>query len=222
MAQTLAPKQAAALLGKSEETLRRWRVRGIGPPFVMEGGKPRYRSDLLEAGSYAVQGRQVVFPAPAPPEELLPELQGAEAASGQSVPVHRVVAMIERWKQRELSRRAQRVMDDPFAENEEFEDELRMFGLPWPEGRMEALADAVHDTDPTRRQAIFTSLDDLEAALSRKLRALWDAEGLPPSLLRASYQVASSLFEDAWREAVMAEARWRSFDYTGMPSAPPT
>ena len=224
MARILSPKQAAAILRKSEETLRRWRVQGIGPPFVIEGGRPRYRSDLLEAGSYNVQGKQVAFPVHAVQVPTAEELGSGEAYGDeiQALPVHRMVSMIERWKQRELYRRAQKVVDEPFAEDAEFKEELRLFGEPWPEGRLEALSEAVDDTDATRRQAIFASLDDLENAVGRKLKALWEAEGLPLSLLRSHYQVASSLLEDAWQEAVMAESRWRSFDYAGMPAEPPT
>lgn len=58
----LAPKEAAPLIGKTEETLRVWRRKNIGPPYVMEGGRPVYRSDLIEAGTYTVQGLQKQFP----------------------------------------------------------------------------------------------------------------------------------------------------------------
>lgn len=220
MAQTLAPKQAAALLGKSEETLRRWRVQGKGPPFVMEGGKPRYRSDLLQAGTYAVQGRQVTFPAPANPEETTTtsDLHGADLAAGGAVPAHRVVAIIERWKRRELHRRAQKIMEEPFADDREFEEEIRMFGEAGAEGDLDTPADEI---GPARGHAVITALDQLETAVSCKLQALWEAEGLPPSLLRQQYQVASTLLEDAWREVVSAHERWLDLDYTGMPSDPP-
>lgn len=66
MGKTLTPKQAAAELGKTTETLRRWRREGNvhAPPWTYEGGRPRYRSDLLHAGSYAVGGYVERFPAP--------------------------------------------------------------------------------------------------------------------------------------------------------------
>lgn len=64
MAKTLRPIDAARELGVTEETLRRWRRDGIGPPWTKEGKRPRYRSDLLHAGSYAVQGYVETFPLP--------------------------------------------------------------------------------------------------------------------------------------------------------------
>lgn len=64
MAKTLAPKEAAALIGRTEETLRQWRRANTGPPYVMEGGKPRYRSDLVQTGATALRGLQAAFPPP--------------------------------------------------------------------------------------------------------------------------------------------------------------
>lgn len=220
MAQTLSPKQAAALLRKSLETLRRWRIQGKGPPFVMEGGKPRYRSDLLEAGSYPVQGRQVTFPLPAVRVEAITsaEPRDVQSGAGQALPIHRLVALINDWRRRELYRRAQKVLDEPFEDDDEFEGEFRMFGEPGADADLGGIAE---ETDRVRRQVIFTALDELETAVSRKLKAIWDAEGLPAPLLRQHYQVASTLLENAWREVFLAHERWRNLDYTGMPSEPP-
>lgn len=68
MAKILTPKQAAHELGKDgktgEEWLRRHRKKNDGPPYVMHGSKPRYRSDLIQPGTYDVQGLQTRFPAP--------------------------------------------------------------------------------------------------------------------------------------------------------------
>lgn len=62
---TLTPQEAAGILNVTTETLRRWRVADIGPPFVMQGAnRPRYRADLLNAGDYAEGGRQDRFPPP--------------------------------------------------------------------------------------------------------------------------------------------------------------
>ncbi len=221
MAKTLTPEQAAAVVGKTVETLRRWRRANIGPPFVMEGGKPRYRSDLLEAGSYETRGEQATFPTPAFSREGASKSDLTDGEEGAAVPVHIVVTMIERWKQRELYRRAQNILTEPFGADTEFKNELRMFGEPWPQGREEALDEALADASPTRRQEIFKSMDDQSGEIARKLRALWDSEGLPPSLMPSLYQVASSLLEDAWEEVVMAEQRWRELDYSGMPTERP-
>lgn len=58
MGKILTPDQAAAELRMTNvETLRRWRRANIGPPFVIHGNKPKYRSDLLQPGTYAVCGR---------------------------------------------------------------------------------------------------------------------------------------------------------------------
>lgn len=62
---TLTPQEAAGELNVTTETLRRWRVADIGPPFVMQGAnRPRYRADLLKPGDYTVGGRQDRFPPP--------------------------------------------------------------------------------------------------------------------------------------------------------------
>ena len=42
-------KEAASLLGFPEQTLRRWRVRGGGPPYAKIGGRVRYRHADLAA-----------------------------------------------------------------------------------------------------------------------------------------------------------------------------
>ena len=138
--------------------------------------------------------------------------------SRRTVPVHLVVAMIERWKKRELYRRAQSVLNEPLGRNETHDEELRLFGAHWPSGRMAALDEAVADTDSATRADIFKSMDDQAIAVQRKLRALCDAEGIFPSFVHPSYQVLSSLMEGAWKEVVMAEMRWRNLDYSGMPS----
>jgi hypothetical protein len=143
--------------------------------------------------------------------------EGAEL----TIPIHRLVEMVQRWKRRELYRRAQLILNDPLAPSDEFKNELRMFGVPWTEGRLAAIAEAVDDLDPGRRQEAFTSLDDQAATMDLKLRAICDAEGLFPTFVHPSYQVLSSIFEDAWREIVLTEGRWRRFDYAGMPSSPP-
>ena len=60
---TLTPQEAAGILNVTTETLRRWRVADMGPPFVMQGtNRPRYRADLLKAGDYTKGGRQDRFP----------------------------------------------------------------------------------------------------------------------------------------------------------------
>lgn len=64
MVEILPPKEVAHRLRVTEETLRRWRRANIGPPYVMQGGKPRYRSDLIHAGDYEAEGLQDKFPAP--------------------------------------------------------------------------------------------------------------------------------------------------------------
>lgn len=65
MGKTISVKDAARTLRKSTETLRRWRLAGIGPPWTYEGGHPCYRSDLLHAGSYTASGYVKTFPEPA-------------------------------------------------------------------------------------------------------------------------------------------------------------
>ncbi|MEZ4315806.1 MAG: helix-turn-helix domain-containing protein [Polyangiaceae bacterium] len=42
-------KEAASLLGFPPQTLRRWRVRGGGPPYAKIGGRVRYRHADLAA-----------------------------------------------------------------------------------------------------------------------------------------------------------------------------
>jgi hypothetical protein len=39
----LSEKEAAVAIGKSLRTLRQWRRRGIGPPYVLFGRTVRYR-----------------------------------------------------------------------------------------------------------------------------------------------------------------------------------
>jgi len=45
----LSEEQAATLLGLKRQTLAKWRVEGVGPPFVKVGGRSvRYKeSDLI-------------------------------------------------------------------------------------------------------------------------------------------------------------------------------
>lgn len=41
-------KEAAAYLQVSEETLRKWRAQGVGPPVAKLGRHLRYRKDALD------------------------------------------------------------------------------------------------------------------------------------------------------------------------------
>jgi hypothetical protein len=67
MAKTLSPKEAAPLIGRTEETLRQWRRKSErgqpeGPPYVMMGGKPVYHRDLIQPGSTTLKGLQEAWP----------------------------------------------------------------------------------------------------------------------------------------------------------------
>jgi hypothetical protein len=44
----LSEEAAAAAIGKSLRTLRQWRRRGIGPPYVKFGRTIRYRKPFVE------------------------------------------------------------------------------------------------------------------------------------------------------------------------------
>jgi hypothetical protein len=220
-ADLLTREQAAALIGIKPTYLSN--LKNDGPAFYRSTNAPRggvawYPRAIVEeyAGHRASKAKSS-FAGSVGLLEWPPSSGGA----GSSVPVHLVVEMIQKWKRRELYRRAQKVLNDPFSEDEAFKDELRMFGAPWPEGRMEALAVAVGDPDATARRDIFKSLDDQATAVTRKLRSLCDAEGTFPSFRHPSYQVLSSLLEDAWRDVVLTERRWRALDYSGMPAQPP-
>ena len=59
--------------GKDEETLRRWRKKGVGPPFVEIGRIAYYRSDLL-AFDCPVQGKVDAFPPSWEEESTINEL----------------------------------------------------------------------------------------------------------------------------------------------------
>lgn len=66
MAGYLTPDDVAFALKKNLSTLRRWRKKKTeGPPWVMHGGKPRYRADLIQPGDYgSLSGLQDRFPPP--------------------------------------------------------------------------------------------------------------------------------------------------------------
>lgn len=220
-ADLLTREQAAAAIGIKPTYLSN--LKNDGPAFYRSTNAPRggvawYPRAIVEeyAGHRASKAKSS-FAGSVGLLQWPPSSGGA----GGSVPVHLVVEMIQKWKRRELYRRAQRVLNEPLGEDEDFRNELRMFGEPWVGGRINAIADAADDPDPTSRRDIFKSLDDQAATVDRKLRALCDVEGLFPSFVHPSYQVLSSLFEDAWREVLLAERRWRNLDYSGMPSQAP-
>jgi excisionase family DNA binding protein len=48
MPELLTIKEAAAHLKVSEETLRKWRAQGAGPPVAKLGRHLRYRKDALD------------------------------------------------------------------------------------------------------------------------------------------------------------------------------
>jgi excisionase family DNA binding protein len=48
MPELLTIKEAAACLKVSEETLRKWRAQGAGPPVAKLGRHLRYRKDALD------------------------------------------------------------------------------------------------------------------------------------------------------------------------------
>lgn len=236
--ETITRGELALRLGISESDLlsreQAARVIGIKPTYLsnLKGEGPGfYRSTNAPRGGVAWYPRATVDEyarcRASKPRSKFTGLVGqldwppSSGRPGGNVPVHLVVEMIQRWKRRELYRRAQKVLNEPFGEDEGFKDELRMFGAPWPTGRMEALAEVAEDTDATVRRDIFRSLDDQTRAVTRKLRSLCDEEGIFPSFVHPSFQVLSSLFEDAWRDVVLTESRWRALDYSGMPTQPP-
>ena len=47
--QLRTPREVAAQLGTSTETLKRWRNAGEGPPAVRIGGQWRYRAEAVAA-----------------------------------------------------------------------------------------------------------------------------------------------------------------------------
>jgi hypothetical protein len=59
--------------GKDVETLRRWRKRNIGPPFIEIGKIAYYRSDMLEF-NLPIQGRVNAFPPSWEEEQSLNEI----------------------------------------------------------------------------------------------------------------------------------------------------
>lgn len=72
----LTSEEAARLIGengKDRETLRRWREKDIGPPFIEIGKIAYYRSDLLEM-PYPDQGRVDAFPVSWEEQQTLNEL----------------------------------------------------------------------------------------------------------------------------------------------------
>lgn len=146
-ADLLTRKEAAAVIGIEQSTLSN--RKDNGPAF--------YRSNKSATGGLAWYPRATVeqyarhlatkakrsFAGPV--GQL--EWPISSRAAGGGAPVHLVVEMIQKWKRRELYRRAQKVLNEPFADDEEFKDELRMFGEPWPEARMEALGRVAEDPD---------------------------------------------------------------------------
>lgn len=72
----LTSEEAARLIGengKDRETLRRWREKDIGPPFIEIGKIAYYRSDLLEM-PHPVQGKVDAFPVSWEEQQTLNEL----------------------------------------------------------------------------------------------------------------------------------------------------
>ena len=49
LVKSISSKEVAVLLGVTDESVRRWRVRGGGPPFYKVGGMVRYRIGALLA-----------------------------------------------------------------------------------------------------------------------------------------------------------------------------
>lgn len=72
----LTSEEAARLIGengKNRESLRRWRKKDEGPPFIEIGKIAYYRSDLLEM-PYPVQGKVDAFPVSWEEQQTLNEL----------------------------------------------------------------------------------------------------------------------------------------------------
>lgn len=44
----MTPKEVAEHLGIAEQTLTNWRSQRTGPPYVVVGGRPRYRRAAVE------------------------------------------------------------------------------------------------------------------------------------------------------------------------------
>lgn len=140
------------------------------------------------------------------------------------LPVHLVVTMIEEWKASELYRRAQAILHDPnpMSGRAAYEEECRLFGAAEQGGRIAAFASIAHAKDAAeKRKAIFESLNDQTNAVERHLLALAASRGLSISSDHPSFFVLTAMFEQAWRDVLEAETRWRNFDYTGMPSHRP-
>lgn len=139
------------------------------------------------------------------------------------VPVHVVVGVIERWKRRELYRRAQTVFDDFLSDQRELKNELRLFGEPWNGDRLDALSKILDGDDNARaRKDIFDSMDEQSREVTKKLREVCDEAEIFPSFVHSSFQILSNLMEAAWRDVVVIERRWRTTtDYSGMPLEKP-
>lgn len=140
------------------------------------------------------------------------------------LPVHLVVSMIEEWRASELYRRAQAILHDPnpMSGRDAYEEECRLFGAAEQVGRIAAFASiAAAENAAEKRNAIFQSLDDQTNAVEAHLLALAASRGLSISSDHPSFFVLTAMFEQAWREVLEAETRWRNFDYTGMPSHRP-
>jgi hypothetical protein len=151
------------------------------------------------------------------------ELEWPQVADGRddAVPVHLIVALVEKWKRRDLYRRAQKVMNKPFGIDPELKDELRMFGEPRSGTHLDAFARAAHDPDASVRREIFQAMDDQDKFIERTASGLFAEQGMSIPSQHPSRHVIEQMLYEAWFEVVGAERRWRELDYSGMPNEPP-
>jgi len=244
---SITKKALAALLGISEQDLltRAEAAKEIGvkqgylanlamaDPDGKGGGPPYYRSTTSPTGgtTWYPKSEAIAFGR----HRRSKIIWSYDRPSGQQdwtslqddaprLPVHAAVSMIEEWRDSELYRRAEAILDNPspMVGRAKYEEECRLFGAAQKGGRVSAFA-AIADAKnaAAERKAIFESLDDQTNAVESHLLALASSRGLSISPTHPSFFVLTTMFERAWGEVLEAETRWRNFDFTGMPKHRP-
>jgi hypothetical protein len=126
-----------------------------------------------------------------------------------SVTVPMVMALVQAWKEQELFRRAQAVMNDPLAPGG-FGAEVALFNsTPF---NLDVRGNAA---------AAFAAIDRRERFLEGEVRQVAERSGLLITPRHPAYTALYHLMQGAWREVLESEGRWRNFDFTSMPQVEP-
>ncbi|MCB5177581.1 site-specific integrase [Microvirga lenta] len=137
------------------------------------------------------------------------EAKRAQAEANVSVTVPMIVGLVRTWKEHELSERAQAVMADPLA-RAAFDAEVQLFN--------NTLDGVDVQEDP---KAFWANADRRDRFLDDKVREITVRAGLLVTPSHPAWMVLYHKVQDAWREILTSEGRWRNLEFASLPSTEP-